>query len=260
MLHFLFPANPLDPRAVDEHWAPQREALLDAGFPATLVADAVFDGRARVAGIAAGATVVYRGWMVDEGGYRSFDAAVRAAGAEPLTAPERYLLAHHLPNWYPLLRDLTPETVVLPKDADLEKALRELGWPAFFIKDYVKSLKTSAGSLIADPSEARRVAEDMRRFRGDIEGGFCIRRVEQFAPGSEVRYFVLRSRAFAPGGAPVPDIVLDVAARVDHPFFTVDVAANESGRPRVVEIGDGQVSDLVGWSAREFARMWQEGG
>jgi hypothetical protein len=41
------------------------------------------------------------------------------------------------------------------------------------------------------------------------------------------------------------------------PFFSVDVALREDGVARIVEIGDGQVSDLVGWSPERFAEMWR---
>lgn len=37
----------------------------------------------------------------------------------------------------------------------------------------------------------------------------------------------------------------------------VDVALREDGVERIVEIGDGQVSDLVGWSPERFAEMWR---
>jgi hypothetical protein len=70
----------------------------------------------------------------------------------------------------------------------LEKALSELEWRKFFIKDYVKSLKTSVGSMIDEPSEIRTVVAEMKKFRGVIEGGLCIRRVEDFIPETEKRY------------------------------------------------------------------------
>ncbi|HJW95017.1 MAG TPA: hypothetical protein VJ901_15485 [Thermoanaerobaculia bacterium] len=73
---------------------------------------------------------------LDTNGYRDLLATIERAGATPLTSLEQYLLAHHLPNWYPLLRDLTPETVVFPEDAELVTELKSLTWPAFFLKDY----------------------------------------------------------------------------------------------------------------------------
>jgi hypothetical protein len=143
MFHFVLPASPLDARKTDEDFVGQRRALEEAGFSTSLVSDATFDERrAPLRQLPAGATVVYRGWMVDGPAYDRFSAAVRLAGGTPLTTVEEYLGAHHLPRWYDVLRDLTPNTRFYSEDADLEAELRQLGWKAFFIKDSVKSLKT----------------------------------------------------------------------------------------------------------------------
>lgn len=254
--HFLFPADPLDPRAVDELFAPQRRALGEAGYSTSLCPDAVIDDGAALRGVPAGATVVYRGWMLNAARYERLAEAVARTGAAPLTSPAAYLAAHHLPNWYPLVAELTPETHVLPPGADAEAELRALGWDTFFVKDYVKSLKTSLGSVVRDPARIGKVAAEMERFRGEIEGGLCVRRVEPFVPESERRYFVLEGRAFSADGGAVPELVREVAGRIPSPFFSADVVLREDGAMRLVEVGDGQVSDLVGWSAEAFAAMW----
>jgi hypothetical protein len=259
MIHFVFPSDPLNPRRVDEHFAAQRSSLTDAAFSTSLVSDAVFEGRSVLREIPAGAVVVYRGWMVDAVQYRNFVSRVHEAGGLPLTSLNRYLAAHHLPNWYPKVRELTAETVIYSADVDLEAELGRLGWSAFFVKDYVKSLKTSAGSLISDPADSHRVLEEMRRFRGTIEGGICVRRVERFQPATETRYFVVRGRPFAAVSVDeIPAIICDVAKRIDSSFFSIDIAVTDAGETRVVEIGDGQVSDLVGWTVDDFLRMWRE--
>jgi ATP-grasp domain, R2K clade family 3 len=36
------------------------------------------------------------------------------------------------------------------------------------------------------------------------------------------------------------------------------VARRADGVERIVEIGDGQVSDLVGWSVERFVEIWSE--
>ena len=145
---------------------------------------------------------------------------------------------------------------MLPLSADFEAELRSIGWQSFFIKDYVKSLKTSRGSIVRDPSEIAAVVAEMQEFRGTIEGGLCVRRVEPLIADSETRNFVIDGTAFAPAGAPVPDIVQQVVSRIRLPFFSVDVIRREDGLLRVVEVGDGQVSDLVGWTAVDFAAAW----
>jgi hypothetical protein len=38
-------------------------------------------------------------------------------------------------------------------------------------------------------------------------------------------------------------------------FYSVDIIQRRDGQLRVVEIGDGQVCDLVGWTPDELARM-----
>jgi hypothetical protein len=98
----------------------------------------------------------------------------------------------------------------------------------------------------------------MQQFRGEIEGGLCVRRVEPFVADSERRYFVLDGKAFSANGDPVPPLVETVAPRIPSRFFSVDVICRTDGVMRIVEIGDGQVSDLVGWSAGAFVGIWAE--
>jgi hypothetical protein len=47
------------------------------------------------------------------------------------------------------------------------------------------------------------------------------------------------------------------ANRIPSPFFSVAFIRRRDGVMRVVEVGDGEVSDLVGWSPELFAAMWQ---
>jgi hypothetical protein len=239
----------------------QWSALAQAGFTASLCSDAVLAGTRPLRNVPPGSMVVYRGWMVKGEEYAALAEAIEQCGATAFTSPPEYLATHHLPKWYPLLSDVTPETRVLPADADIVEELRALGWGAYFLKDYVKSLKTGRGSIVRDPAEAPVVLAEMREYRGEIEGGICVRRVEDFIPESERRYFVLLGVGYAASeGVAVPEIVRKCAERLPSKFFSVDVARLADGELRVIEVGDGQVSDLVGWSAAAFAAMWVHGG
>ena len=242
-------------------FADQWSALTQVGFSASLCSDAVLAGTKPLRNVPPGSEVVYRGWMVKGEEYAALTRAIEQCGAKPFTSPQEYLATHHLPNWYPLLADLTPETRVLPADADIVAELRALGWGAYFLKDYVKSLKTARGSIVREPADAPAVIAEMREYRGEIEGGICVRRVEEFLPESEGRYFVLLGVGYAaPEGVVVPEIVQKCAERLPSKFFSVDVARRADGQLRVVEVGDGQVSDLVGWLPEVFADMWVRGG
>src|SRR5688572_29947713 len=132
-----------------------------------------------------GARVLYRGWMLSAAEYRELEAALVAAGTPPVVSTEEYLASHYLPNWYSQISEFTPETRVFPGGADLAKELAMLGWSGFFVKDYVKSLKTSVGSRISTPEQVTTLVEEMQKFRGRIEGGFCVRRIENFLPETE---------------------------------------------------------------------------
>lgn len=231
---------------------------MEAGYSASVVPDEVADEGAPLSGVPPGSQVVYRGWMLRPDSYTRLVAAIDGADAIPFTTPEEYVTAHYLPNWYPRVREFTPETRVYPPDDTLVTKLEALGWDAYFVKDYVKSLKTSFGSLIHEPAQIVQLLAEMRRFRGEIEGGVCIRKVEDFVPNSEQRYFVLEGQPFgAEPSLPIPDLVKTCAERIQSPFFSLDIAERSGGRLRIVEIGDGQVSDLVGWTPAEFASIWQ---
>jgi hypothetical protein len=241
-------------------FADQWAALMEAGFSASLCSDAVLDGTKPLRNVPLGSQVVYRGWMLKGEEYAALARAIEKAGATAFTSPREYLAAHHLPNWYLLLSDLTPQTRIYPADADLVAELQALKWEAYFLKDFVKSLKTGRGSIARGPEEAPAVIAEMREYRGEIEGGICVRRVEDFLPESEERYFVLYNQGYAAtAGAQIPEIVQRCAERVPSKFFSADVVQRRDGEPRVVEVGDGQVSDLVGWSPAVFAAMWVQG-
>jgi hypothetical protein len=141
--------------------------------------------------------IVYRGWMLSPTEYQNFVSSIENAGGLPLTSTEKYLATHYLPNWYDTISDLTPETVVLSLDSYWVTELRKLGWSKFFIKDYVKSLKTSVGSLIESPDDVQAVVTEMKKYRGAIEGGLCIRQVEDFLLETEQRYFVFNAKPYS---------------------------------------------------------------
>ncbi len=258
-VHFLYPAFPFQLGTVDETFAPEAEAMREAGFSySTLSIEDLEQGDFKVRPpIPEDAIVVYRGWMLEAERYARLVAGIESAGARAHTDLETYLSCHHLPNWYAKIADLTPETKIFAVDADLKSALRGLDWDAYFIKDFVKSLKTSIGSIVTKPEDVNVVLKEMQKFRGVIEGGIVVRHLEPIDAASERRYFVIHHQVFAPDGE-IPEIVRVCAERVQSQFFSVDVVTRDDGKLRVIEVGDGQVSDLVGWSPEVFARAWVE--
>lgn len=84
-----------------------------------------------------------------------------------------------------------------------------------------------------------------------------MRRLEDFRPETEQRFFVLSGVPHSPIGEAVPELVRLVAERVHLPFYSVDIIQRTDGVWRVVEIGDGQVSDLIGWDTETFVNVWK---
>lgn len=260
-MRFLFPSDYFNPKKVDEAYSEQFDCLRNIGFETSVISlESLASGSSKIHPYPdAGSKLVYRGWMITADDYSLLVNVVRDSGAEALISREEYLATHYLPNWYPLISELTPETLFFSIEDNLEDELVRTGWSSFFIKDYVKSLKTSIGSIIDNPSAIRTVVDEMQKFRGFIEGGLCVRRVENFIPDTERRYFVLNGKPFAPlANEEIPQIVEDCAKRINSKFFSVDVVERSDGCKRVVEIGDGQVSDLVGWTSERFASLWAD--
>jgi hypothetical protein len=254
-MQFIFPADPLNPNKMDEFFKPQAVELT-VGYPAVFSLE-----EGTVQRVTAGDSVMYRGWMLNEDQYTQLSSLVEAQGAMLFTSTEQYLNTHHIPNWYPLLKQYTPDTISFSnrwlKEGNLVGALRMLkqfGWEKFLLKDYVKSLKTEGGSVLTDVEDAPKVVELMEKYRGTIEGGICVRRYEELT--DERRYFILNGQPS--GHRAVDSEVLQAAAiRIDSPFFSVDIGHDKTGKPRIVEIGDGQVSDLVGWTAKSFGNLFR---
>ena len=138
---------------------------------------------------------------------------------------------------------------------DLSKSEKRHWATAMFIPD------------VADERTARPIIERFRELRGTwFDTGFVVRAFEPF-DGIEVRSWwvhdqceLVTAHPDAPDD-PVPDVDVDflqaAVADVRSSFLAVDLARrSDTGEWRVVEVGDGQVSDRPrSTSALEFMRL-----
>jgi hypothetical protein len=259
----LFPADPLRSRRPDDHFAAEARAARELDLDVALVDhDALARGgeadRA-LARVPEGAEdAVYRGWMLDSPRYAEFAAALAARGAQLRTGAEQYRTAHELPGWYPALAAVTPESVwTTGTDRPAFDAARErLGGGPAVLRDHTKSMKHHWAEAmfipeLADATAAWAVASRFQELREDVQGGFVLRRFERFT-STEARTWWVGGRCVLVGphpdagpDAPDPDLaaVAPLVAGLGLPFVTVDLARRDDGRWRVVELGDGQVSD-----------------
>ena len=259
----IVPSDPLRPRRADEHFAAEAVAAREAGAEVAVVDhDALAGGgdpdRA-VARVPAGADVVYRGWMLPAAGYAAMAAALARRGATVRTGAEAYRRAHELPGWYAALRPVTPRSAWTAGDGrdDFDRVRELLGDGAAVLRDYTKSAKHHWHEAayvpdLTDADAAWRVATRLRELRGDdFTGGFVIRRFEPLT-APEVRTWWIAGECRltgphpdTPGEIATPDLraVTPLVRSLGLPFVTVDLARREDGEWRVVELGDGQVSD-----------------
>jgi hypothetical protein len=250
-MRLLYPASPLQPRKPDELYAEEYAAAVDSGFDVAMFSYEEFTADSFRPTFLPDETVLYRGWMLTPAQYGQLCSEVLRLGARMLTSPEQYELCHHLPEWYPTLAEFTPETQFFHESDDVASKLRDLGWAGCFLKDYVKSLATADGSHVTDLAQIPEVLAKMKMYRGEIEGGICARRIEDFDHDTEDRYFVFRGTAHGRSGS-VPEVVEIAARRIESPFFTVDTVRRRDGVTRIVELGDGQVSDRKKWTAQQL--------
>ena len=259
-MHIVYPADYFKPQLVDDTYRQEAEAVAQKLGSSQV---STWDGQVLRPSPTPGQRLLYRGWMLDQQSYMALYSGWASAGHMLLTSPEHYALCHYLPNWYHSLQAHTPETHFIEKDGldtfeDTLALLFKGGWKRAFLKDAVKSLKTAGGSFVQTTEEAERWLKEMSTYRSQLEWPLCIREAEDWLPDTERRYFIYKDQILSadPEEAEIPAPVKAAQAAIDSPFFSVDVIQNSDGQWRLVEIGDGQVSDWKTehgqWSAEGF--------
>jgi len=250
VMRIIYPNDMMAPNEPDEFIAEEYACVKDAGIPVSLFSLESLHDFSPKPSLAEGDLVLYRGWMMSPDEYTGLHGQVALQGATMITPVEAYRLCHYLPEWYPLLRDHTPETHFFSEDGvdQIPDKLKELGWERCFIKDYVKSLSTGHGAVANHADEVPVILDEMRKYRGRIEGGICVRQYVELKPESERRFFVVHGTAHTADGSMVPAVVQQAAQHIQSPFYTVDTAETCSDRVLIIELGDGQVSDRKEWA------------
>jgi len=273
----LYCTDPMNPRQVDPHFAAEAGSARALGCVIGRIDhDALLGGRAQEA-VATVPTDLgpawYRGWMVPSDRYAALAAALAARGCQLLTTPRRYRSAHELPGWYDVFAAVTPPSVwmasaagAVPSPAELTTLVAPLGGGPGIVKDYVKSRKHEwlEACFVPELTDAVNLHRLVTRFVGLQEdflaGGIVVRSFEDFggqgrdsAGSSEARVWWLDGEPVlvgphpdTPEQCPDPELdqVHDAVRKLGCRFVTTDVALRADGVWRVIEVGDGQVSDL----------------
>jgi hypothetical protein len=260
----LVPSDPLDGRKPDEYFAAEAAGAEALGWAVGLLDhDALCSGESsravrRVEGPED--DCVYRGWMVRSEQYVAVSRALADKGVQLRTHPEAYRAAHELPGWYIFFEAHTAPSVWLDHGGTdgLVGAVGALPPGPGFVKDWVKSMKHywAEAAFVPDVADASALLRVARRFlelrEDDLVGGVVVRSFEAYEPGEARSWWVggkcamVSAHPDTPDAVPHdldPNFVAGAVAALGSPFVTVDLARTPAGSWRVVEVGDGQVSD-----------------
>jgi hypothetical protein len=266
--------DPLNQRRTDPHFAAETAAARALGADIGLIDhDLVLAGDVT----AAARTVPrdrgpawYRGWMIPSTAYAALAGSLAARGTPLIVDPASYRAAHELPGWYPTFAPLTPASRWqanspgrVPETAALSVLAAALDAGPGIVKDYVKSAKHAwdTACYIPDLTDTARLHQVVAAFIAEqgsyLAGGIVLRAFEAFAAdgrrAAETRVWwldgtplLIGAHPDTPGHNPAPalDSVADRVKQLGARFITTDLALRNDGVWRVIEVGDGQVSDL----------------
>jgi hypothetical protein len=252
-MQFIYPCLPYQPHIVDPMWAPEYEWARAQGLATGLVD--MDNDRVWIPTLASNtaqpAPVLYRGWMLTAAEY---DQLARLL---PLVvSPAEYLSSHQATGWYEAVATHTFPSCFLTEPVALDFAVSR----RYFVKGLVKSF--SADSVLTSQQQ---LADFWQLQELPVGTTLFVRDFVDLKPNSERRFFVVRGQVLGAAGAMLPEALqAAVAALQPRLFYSLDVAETLAGQPVLVEVGDGQVSDLKEWSVSEFGsrvlRALAEGG
>ncbi len=227
-------------------------------------------------------TLIYHGWMMTPAQYRHFFLYCEYLGYKLINTPAQYSGCHHFDRWYPLIEDLTPKSLIVPKNAirpmmdEVAKFMYENDC-GVILKDYVKSLKHDwdAACYIPKDANALHIAKvistfvHMKEDVNDFQGNLVVRKFvnlkkigqhnkSKMPLTQEYRSYIMNGKLLSTYkyweqgnyGAETPpeEFILKIAERIvkgtNSKLFTIDTAQLESGEWTCIEVGDGQVSAL----------------
>lgn len=204
--------------------------------------------------------------------YAELYAQLAAQGVRLVHTPAQYRLTSELPEWYPLLADLTPRSVWFAQPPSAAQIEREFGWPVFLKGSRQTSRHRAALAILRSREEYARAAEEYARSPLLRAQALVCRELvplrlvpappsDRIPPAFEFRTFWWRGQCVGAGPywAALADyswsaaerraalaVAAEAARRLAVPFLVVDVAQTQRGEWIVIEVNDGQESGYAG--------------
>ena len=240
MLNILLPSLPYN-RTIDPMWMEEMEIAQRLGHTVFL-----FDGEQQKLYGRPNPQwpTLYRGWMLTAAEYQQLEQLT------PLLVPfDMYLASHRASGWYEQIAAFTPTSQFMNVEAApaaIAALLARCG------KCFVKGLSKSFGtdSVIVSLADFTNL---LQKHRLQADESLFVREFVELVPQPEQRFFAVRNRAFGAAGQELPESLRPVLAALENRwFYTIDVAFAADGSPVIIEVGDGQVSDVKEWSVSEL--------
>lgn len=202
-----------------------------------------------------------------------------AQNLQLINSPEEHLRASELPYWYPIIQDLTPESIYTDYFPPSSKVEDHFGWPVF-IKGARQTSKHSLSLSIArNAQEYENISKNyqndpilhwqkvvIRRFLpleplgcslpGQVQASMEFRTFwwhqECIGVGP---YWSQLSAYHAPDLNKGIELAAEAVQRLKIPFLVIDIAKTTFGEWIIIECNDAQESGYTGVSAYP---MWQK--
>ena len=225
--------------------------------------------------------LIYRGWMLNEFQYDTLYDMLEKLNYQLIVTPYQYRECHYLDYWYTKLKDLTAKSVHshgLINDDAICQMLSKFQNQSVIVKDYVKSRKhewyeSCFIENASDFGEALKVIHHFIERQGEkFSGGLVLREYldikktgvhykSHMPISEEVRIFCYKNDPICYISYWTGDMwqmdkafidIIDQCAILESPFYTIDLARTNDNRWVLIEVGDGQVSHLRGYSIERF--------
>lgn len=233
-MRIIYPSLPYEVRTVDPMWEDEYQWAKEQGW-----AVALYDAETQRLWPDSPTPALYRGWMLSEEEY------TQLAHRTPLLVPvAAYLVSHQATGWYEAVQDFT-----FP--SEFRRAQHPPDFPAgqcYFVKGLVKSFE--ADSVVTSAAQWQQLCQWHELLPEEL---LFVRQYVVLQTTSERRFFVVGGEAYGASHTPLPaSLKPAVEALKPRLFYSLDVALTQAGEPVLVEVGDGQVSDLKEWSLPDF--------
>lgn len=223
---------------------------------------------------------VWIGYIPTTERYAQIYEAALAKGIQLVNTPSQHRIAEEFDAAYPLLRELTPDSVIISGTNECEAAVARLGFP-IFVKGAVQSRKSRGWkACVAETvDELRRLANTLLELENRSRGRVVLRKVvalrhtrrsgEGFPLGREYRLFIYRGEVLGMGyywegddpmkaltadeESQVRTLALEAAGRLQVPYVAIDIGQLEDSSWIVIEAGDAQFS---GVSQIPLLQLW----